>query len=64
MLARLAYYYTSRVEVVFRWMCSRIESTSPSKATVSYMAKFLAARTLRSRRDFEVFYYLSSCTCN
>ena len=24
------------------------------------MAKFLATRTLRSRRDFEVFYYLSS----
>ena len=45
-------------------MCSRTESAGPGSAPISYMAKFLAARTLRSRRDFKVFYYLSSCTCN
>ena len=64
MLARLAYYYISRVGVVFRQMCSRIESAGPGRIPISYMAKFLTARTLRSRRDFEVFYYLSSCICN
>ena len=36
-------------------MCCRTESTGPSRAPVSYMAKFLTARILRSRRDFEVF---------
>ena len=64
MLARLAYCYTDRTGVVFRQMCSRIIFIGPSRASVSYIAKFLVAIALRSRRDFEVLYYLSSCTCN
>ena len=64
MLAKLACYYTGKTGVVFRQICSCTEFTGPNKVPVSYMAKFLTAYALCSRRDFKVFYYLSSCTCN
>ena len=64
MLARSSYYIASRVGVVFRQMCCCTELIGPSRASISYMAKFLATCTLYSRRDFQVFNYLSSYPCN
>ena len=64
MLARLAYRITTRIGVVFRQVCCCIKPISPSRASISYMAKFLAACILCSRRDFQVFNYLSSYPCN
>ena len=45
-------------------MCCCIELIGPSRASISYMAKFLAACILCGRRDFQVFNYLSSYPCN
>ena len=45
-------------------MCCYIKLTGPYRASISYIAKFLAASTLYSRRDFQVFNYLSSYSCN
>ncbi len=64
MLARLTYCITTRTGVVFRQVCCCTKLTGPSRASISYMAKFLAAYTLYSRRDFQVFNYLSSYPCN
>ena len=64
MLARSSYYIASRIGVVLRQMCCCTELTGPSRASISYMAKFLAACTLCSWRDFQVFNYLSSYPCN
>jgi len=45
-------------------MCRPYKSTGSSRASVSYMAKFFlgggSRSALRSRRDFEYFYYLST----
>ena len=64
MLVRSSYYIISRIGVVFRQICCCIELTGPSRASISHMAKFLAAYTLYSRKDFQVFNYLSSYPCN
>ena len=64
MLARSSYCIASRAGVVFRQMCCCIELIGPSRASISYMAKFLAAYILYSRRDFQVFNYLSSYSYN
>ena len=64
MFARLAYCITTRIGVVFRQVYCCIKLTGPYRASISYMAKFLAACTLCSRRDFQVFNYLSSYPCN
>ena len=45
-------------------MCCYIEQAGPSRASISYIAKFLAAYTLYSRRDFQIFNYLSSYPYN
>ena len=64
MFAGLAYCITARTGVVFRQVCCCTKLTGLSRASISYMAKFLAACTLCSRRDFQVFNYLSSYPCN
>ena len=64
MFVGLAYCITARTGVVFRQVCCCIKLTSPYRASISYMAKFLAAYTLCSRRDFQVFNHLSSYPCN
>ena len=64
MLAWSTYYIISRTGVVFGQMCFCTELTGSSRASVSYMAKFLTACTLRSRRDLQVFNYLYSYLCN
>ena len=61
---RPTYYYIGRIRVVFREIYSRIKFIGPIRASISYIAKFLVASTLRSRRDFKVFYYLNSNTRN
>ena len=45
-------------------MCCYIELIDPSRASISYIAKFLVAYILYGRRDFQVFNYLSSYPCN
>ena len=64
MLARSSYYIAGRAGVVFRQICCCTELIGPSRASISYIAKFLAACTLYNRRDFQVFNYLSSYPYN
>ena len=64
MLAKSTYYIATRTGVVFRQVCCSIKLTGPYRASISYMAKFLAAGILCSRRDFQVFNYLSSYSYN
>ena len=64
MFARLAYYITTQIGVVFRQVCCCTKLIGPCRASISYMAKFLAACILCSRRDLQVFNYLSSYPCN
>ena len=64
MLARSTCYNATRIGVVFRQVCCCIKPTGLCRASISYIAKFLVAGTLYSKRDFQVFNYLSSYPCN
>ena len=64
MLVKSFYYIITRIGVVFRQICCCVKLIGPSRVSISYIAKFLAAYTLYSRRDFQVFNYLSSYPYN